>query len=84
VAFDAGLVGPPAPGSIFAYITLLPPDGGAVAGVFAGIAVGAVATFLVAAVLLRLFPVKDMADTDTDADIGDAMAHVPGMENMPG
>jgi PTS system mannitol-specific IIC component len=79
VALDAGLVGPPAPGSIFAYITMLPPDGGAVAGVFAGVAVGAVASFLVATVLLKMFPVKDMADTDTDAQMGDAVAHVPGL-----
>lgn len=79
VVFDAGLLGPPSPGSIFAYLTLLPPDGGAVAGVLLGIAVGAVAAFLVGVVLLRLFPVKDMADTDADVEIGDAMAHVPGM-----
>ncbi len=81
VAFDAGLVGPPAPGSIFAYISLLPTDGGAVLGVFSGIAIGAVAAFFVGVILLRLFPVKDMKDTDTDAEIGDAVDHIPGLVN---
>lgn len=83
VAFDAGLVGPPSPGSIFAYLSLLPPDGGAVVGVLLGIAVGALASFIVGSILLRLFPVKEMSDTDADAEIGDAVAHVPGL-NMPG
>ena len=43
----AGLVGPPSPGSIFAYLSLLPTDGGAVVGVLLGVAVGAVASFIV-------------------------------------
>ena len=83
VAFDAGLVGPPSPGSIFAYLSLLPTDGGAIAGVLLGVAAGAVAAFFVGVVLLRLFPVKDMKDTDTDADIGDAIDTIPGL-SMPG
>ena len=83
VAFDAGLVGPPSPGSIFAYLSLLPTDGGAIAGVLLGVAAGAVAAFFVGVVLLRLFPVKDMKDTDTDADIGDAIENIPGL-SMPG
>lgn len=83
VAFDAGLVGPPSPGSIFAYLSLLPPDGTAIFGVLLGVAVGAVAAFVVGVVLLRLFPVKDMKDTDADAEIGDAVTHVPGLA-MPG
>ncbi len=83
VAFDAGLVGPPSPGSIFAYLTLLPTDGGAIAGVLLGVAAGAVAAFFVGVVLLRLFPVKDMKDTDADSDIGDAVENLPGMP-MPG
>lgn len=83
VAFDAGLVGPPSPGSIFAYLSLLPTDGGAIAGVLLGVAAGAVAAFFVGVVLLRLFPVKDMKDTDTDAEIGDAIDNIPGL-SMPG
>jgi PTS system mannitol-specific IIC component len=83
VAFDAGLVGPPSPGSIFAYLALLPSDGTAIAGVLLGVLVGALAAFAVGVVLLRLFPVKDMKDTDADVEIGDAMAHIPGL-SMPG
>jgi PTS system mannitol-specific IIC component len=78
VATGAGLVGPPSPGSIFAYLPLLPSGGGAI-GVLLGIAVGAAASFVVGVILLRMFPVKDMKDTDADVEIGDAMAHVPGM-----
>ena len=86
VATDAGLVAPPSPGSIFAYIATLPPEASAVIGVFAGIAVGAVVAFVVGSALLKLFPVKDMTDTeidDADAGIGDAIPDIPGM-NIPG
>ena len=83
VAFDAGLVGPPSPGSIFAYLSLLPTDGGAIAGVLLGVAAGAVAAFFLGVVLLSLFPVKDMKDTDTDADIGDAIENITGL-SKPG
>ena len=83
VVFDAGLVGPPSPGSIFAYLSLLPSSATAVIGVLLGVAVGAVAAFAVGVILLRLFPVEDMRDTDADANIGDAVAHVPGL-NIPG
>lgn len=83
VAFDAGLVGPPSPGSIFAYLSLLPTDGGAALGVLAGVLVGAAGSFIVGSILLKLFPVKEMKDTDADAEIGDAVANVPGL-NMPG
>ncbi|NNF62927.1 MAG: PTS mannitol transporter subunit IICB [Acidimicrobiia bacterium] len=79
VATGAGTTGPPSPGSIFAYLTFLPGDVGAAIGVLLGIAVGAVAAFFVGVILLRLFPVKDMADTDADADIGDAIDHIPGV-----
>ncbi|NND01200.1 MAG: PTS mannitol transporter subunit IICB [Acidimicrobiia bacterium] len=78
VATDAGLVGPPAPGSIFAYLPLIP--SGQHFGVFAGIIIGAVMAFVVGVVLLRLFPVKDMKDTDADTDIGDMMPAIPGMD----
>ncbi len=78
VATDAGLVSTPSPGSIFAYLALLPPSGGAF-GVLLGVAVGAIAAFVAGVVLLRLFPVKDMKDTDTDMEFGDAMPSIPGM-----
>ena len=83
VATDAGLVGPPSPGSIFAYFALLPSSGGAVFGVLAGIAVGAVMAFVAGTVLLRMFPVKDMTDTEIDAaDVNDGMENIPGV--IPG
>jgi len=85
VATDAGLTGPPSPGSIFAYIINTPSDVGAAVGVYAGVAVGAIAAFVVGSALLKLFPVKDLTDTDIDAEVsvGDAMPDVPGM-NIPG
>ncbi len=83
VATDAGLVGPPSPGSIFAYLALLPSSGGAVFGVLAGVAVGAVMAFVAGTVLLRMFPVKDMTDTEIDAaDVNDGMENIPGV--IPG
>ncbi len=84
LATDAGLTVPPSPGSIFAYIGGLPPEGGAAFGVIAGVVVAAAVSFVVGAALLRVFPVKDMADTDIDEiNVGDAMPDVPGM-NIPG
>jgi PTS system mannitol-specific IIC component len=78
VIFDAGLTGPPSPGSIFAYFTFTPSDGAAAAGVYLGMAAGAAAAFLVGVILLRLFPVKEMDDTDDDdTSLGDAMEGVP-------
>ncbi|MDW3177094.1 MAG: PTS mannitol transporter subunit IICB [Acidimicrobiia bacterium] len=83
VATDAGLTGPPSPGSIFAYLTFLPSEGGAAFGVLAGVAVGAVMSFVTGTALLRMFPVKEMTDTEIDAAAGDMMPDVPGM-NVPG
>ena len=77
VIFDAGLTGPPSPGSIFAYITFTPTDGAAAAGVYLGIAAGAAAAFLVGTILLRLFPVREMDDDDDDTSLDDAMEGVP-------
>jgi len=78
VATDAGLVGPPSPGSIFAYLALLP-AGFAAFGVLLGIAVGAVASFFTGAILLKLFPVKEMTDNVDEIGVGDAMPDIPGM-----
>ena len=85
VATDAGLTASPSPGSIFAYIATLPTSGGAAFGVLAGVAVGAVMSFVVGSALLRLFPVKEMTDTEVDdLAIGDdGIPEVPGM-NIPG
>ena len=84
LATDAGLTVPPSPGSIFAYIGGLPPEGGAAFGVIAGVAVGAVVSFIGGSALLKMFPVKEMADTDIDeVGVGDAMPDIPGM-SVPG
>lgn len=84
VATDAGLTGPPSPGSIFAYLTFLPTEGGAAFGVLAGVAVGAIASFVTGVALLRLFPVKEMTDTEIDdGSMADSMPNVPGM-SVPG
>ena len=60
VAFDAGLVATPSPGSIFAYLLVIPP--GQHLGVLLGVAGGAVASFLVGSMILRLYPVRGQED----------------------
>ncbi|WP_419841207.1 PTS transporter subunit EIIC [Candidatus Poriferisodalis sp.] len=78
VIFDAGLTGPPSPGSIFAYLPLTPSSGAAAAGVYLGMAVSAAAAFFVGSILLRLFPVAEIDDTeDDDTSVADAMEGVP-------
>jgi len=61
VAFNAGLVATPSPGSIFAYLAVTPP--GQHLGVFLGVFAGAAASFVVGSTILRLVPVKQQ-DTD--------------------
>ena len=68
----AGLVAAPSPGSIFAYLPLIP-KGGAL-GVFAGIIGGAIAAAVVGMILLRMSPVKEAVGEVEDADMG-----VPGL-----
>lgn len=64
VAFGAGLVATPSPGSIFAYLAVTPP--GQHVGVLAGVATGAVASFLVGSAILRFYPVKQ-SDEETES-----------------
>ncbi|MFE6078362.1 PTS mannitol transporter subunit IICB [Paenibacillus sp. NPDC057886] len=59
----AGLVSAPSPGSIIAY-SLLTPKGGYL-GMFAGVAVAAIISFLVASVLLKTGKQKDDEDLDS-------------------
>jgi mannitol PTS system EIICBA or EIICB component len=56
VATNAGLVATPSPGSIFAYLAVIPP--GQHLGVLGGVAVGAVASFLVGSFILKVYPVR--------------------------
>lgn len=65
VAFNAGLVATPSPGSIFAYFAVTPP--GQHVGVLLGVATGAVASFLVGSAILRLYPVRGQ-DDETEAE----------------
>jgi mannitol PTS system EIICBA or EIICB component len=60
VATGAGLVATPSPGSIFAYLAVTPP--GQHFGVFGGVLVGAVASFLVGTAILRVYPVRETSD----------------------
>lgn len=53
----AGLVATPSPGSIFAYLAVIPP--GFHVQVLGGVALGAIASFLVGSVILRAIPVKE-------------------------
>src|SRR6185503_7823200 len=63
VATNAGLVATPSPGSIFAYLLVIPP--GQHIGVLAGVAAGAVASFLVGSAILRVYPVRGQ-DEETE------------------
>jgi PTS system mannitol-specific IIC component len=56
VATNAGLAATPSPGSIFAYLAVTPP--GQHLGVFSGVAVGAIASFAVGSLILKVYPVK--------------------------
>ncbi|MCB0213279.1 MAG: PTS transporter subunit EIIC [Anaerolineae bacterium] len=65
VIMNAGLVAPPAPGSIFAYLAVTPR--GQHFAVFTGVFIAAAASFLVGSFLLKLYPVKEV-DSEEAAD----------------
>jgi PTS system mannitol-specific IIC component len=65
VVLHAGLVATPSPGSIFAYLAVIP-KGGHVA-VLSGVAVGIIASFLVGSMILKLFPVRETAEASEPA-----------------
>lgn len=66
VIFDAGLVATPSPGSIFAYLAVTPR--GSYFAVFGGVVVGALASFAVGTIILRLSPVRRTAE-EAEADV---------------
>jgi mannitol PTS system EIICBA or EIICB component len=74
VATGAGLVATPSPGSIFAYLAVTPP--GQHLGVFGGVFAGAIASFLVGSLILRLYPVKE---TQQEAELAGAPAMPAGV-----
>ncbi len=73
VISGAGLVATPAPGSIFAYLAVIPP--GQHFQVLTGVLIGAVVSFLVGAFILRVNPVKETDEEETTAAVGT----VPGL-----
>jgi mannitol PTS system EIICBA or EIICB component len=72
VVTGAGLVSTPSPGSIFAYLAVTPK--GEHFGVLAGVAVGAIVTFLVATIILKA-TVREEEEPALDAPV--ATARVP-------
>ena len=73
VISGAGLVATPAPGSIFAYLAVIPP--GQHFQVLTGVLIGTVVTFFVGAFILRVNPVKETGEEETTA----AVSAVPGL-----
>ncbi|MCZ8515402.1 PTS mannitol transporter subunit IICBA [Paenibacillus filicis] len=74
--FGAGLVAPPSPGSIFAYIAMAPKGG--LLTIFTGVITSAVVSFLVAAVLL-----KTSKQSEQDEDLEQATAKMKQMKQAP-
>ena len=74
VISGAGLVATPSPGSIFAYLAVIPP--GQHFQVLTGVLIGAVASCLVGVVILRVNPVKEeQSEEEATATVGT----VPGL-----
>ena len=72
---NAGLVATPSPGSIFAYLAVIPP--GKHFAVLTGVAVGTVVSFLVGAFILRVRPVP-VEDEEMEME-GAGVSAVPGL-----
>jgi PTS system mannitol-specific IIC component len=72
---NAGLVATPSPGSIFAYLAVIPL--GKHFAVLTGVLLGTVASFLVGAVILRLRPVPE-EDYEEEAE-GAGLTAAPGL-----
>jgi PTS system mannitol-specific IIC component len=71
---SAGLVATPSPGSIFAYLAVIPK--GQHFAVLSGVAIGAVASFVVGAFILKVRPLKVV---DEEEDASAASVGVPGL-----
>ena len=74
VITGAGLVATPSPGSIFAYLAVIPP--GQHFQVLTGVLIGTVVSFLVGAFILRVRPVPEEAEESTT---GTAVGSIPGL-----
>ena len=73
VISGAGLVATPSPGSIFAYLAVIPP--GQHFAVLTGVLIGTVVSALVGVLILRVNPVKEEASEEEAATVG----AVPGL-----
>jgi PTS system mannitol-specific IIC component len=71
---NAGLVATPSPGSIFAYLAVIPR--GQHFAVLTGVLIGIVVAAAVGVVILRFRPVRE---EETDEEMGTATAGVPGL-----
>jgi PTS system mannitol-specific IIC component len=71
---NAGLVATPSPGSIFAYLLVIPP--GQHFPVLTGVVLGAVAAFLVGAFILRVRPVPEEEEEEAYTEVETA---IPGL-----
>jgi PTS system mannitol-specific IIC component len=74
VISGAGLVATPSPGSIFAYLAVIPP--GQHFQVLTGVLIGAVASFLVGAFIQRVRPVPEEAE---EGESSVSVGSVPGL-----
>jgi mannitol PTS system EIICBA or EIICB component len=66
VIFNAGLVATPSPGSIFAYLAVIPR--GEHFAVLGGVVVAIVASFLTGSLILRLYPVRSSSSDEAEAE----------------
>lgn len=70
----AGLVATPSPGSIFAYLAVIPK--GQHIAVLTGVLIGTVASFLVGSLILRLNPVPE---EEAEEEMASSVGAVPGL-----
>jgi len=75
VISGAGLVATPSPGSIFAYLAVIPP--GQHFQVLTGVAIGTVVSFLVGSLILRVNPVREEEEEEETAEVPAGV--VPGL-----
>lgn len=73
--FNAGLVATPSPGSIFAYLAVIPR--GQHFAVLGGVFLSVVAAFLVGSIVLRAYPAKDIGEEDDDVE--EESLGIPGL-----
>jgi len=74
VISGAGLVAAPSPGSIFAYLLVIPP--GQHFQVLTGVLIGAVVSAAVGILILRVYPVKE---DESEEEVAGTVSAVPGL-----